>query len=484
MQKRFTTTIDLTARARRTEKEHEARTHFPPPDPPLPNATKDTLSPAVRSACDAAGWPALMPVQSTAIPYVLDGRDLIVQSRTGSGKTGAFILPFFDLLDASQSVTQALVLTPTRELARQIFEEFVRMNAQGTLTGALVYGGVGYEEQIKQLRAGAHLVVGTPGRILDHLQRRTFTLSRLSVLVLDEADEMLSLGFMPDMQVLQRYLPPARQSYMFSATMPPKVRVLGRMFLNAPAFLGLSEDQISVETIRHWYCRVDQIGKSRALIRLLEVEDPSSAIVFANTRTEVSFVASFLRNYGFAAAAMSGKLTQQMRERAMQRLKTGRLRILVATDVAARGIDISQLSHVIQYDVPQNMEMYIHRTGRTARAGRTGTAITLATFDDVQHLGAIARYYALDMEKRPLPTEREATERIVERTTEALEGVLANKTRLDRERLTRFIPLAQSLAQEKPALLAMLLDELHQRHSRGARNAGQKGRHGRRKAQS
>ena len=413
-----------------------------------------------------------MPVQATAVPYMLDGRDLIVQSRTGSGKTGAFLLPIFGALERTQPRTQALVLTPTRELARQIFGEYERMNADGTVTGALVYGGVGYEEQIKRLKAGAHLVVGTPGRILDHLGRRTFALKHLRVLVLDEADEMLSLGFMPAMQDLLGYLPAVRQTYMFSATMPPKVRTLGRMFLREPAFLGLSADQISVDTIHHVYSRADPGNKGRSLIRLLEYENPQSAIVFANTKSEVSYLSALLGNCGFAATSMSGNLSQAQREKAMRKLRSGQLRILVATDVAARGIDISDLSHVIQYDVPLHTQMYIHRTGRTARAGRMGTAITLATLEDEAQLQAIARFYALDMEKRPLPTEEETTARALERATAVLEGALRSKSNLQRERLARFLPLVQTLAAEEPELLAMLVDDIYRKRTYGAKNTG------------
>ncbi len=472
MASQYTKTIDFTARARRGEKERVARTQFPPPDPPLPAATKDTLPPAARTAFQATGWPSLMSVQAIAIPYMLDGRDLIVQSRTGSGKTGAFLLPIFSSLDATLAQTQALVLAPTRELARQVYEEWERMNVGRALTGALVYGGVGYKQQTESLKAGAHLVVGTPGRILDHLARGTFTLSHLSLLVLDEADEMLSLGFMPDMQTLQRYLPVSRQSYMFSATMPPKVRALGRMFLKEPSFLGLSADQISVDTIQHVYYRADLQSKSRSLIRLLEVENPQSAIIFANTKSEVAYLAALLSNYGFVATGMSGNLAQERREKAMQQLRDGRLRILVATDVAARGIDISELSHVIQYDVPLSAEMYIHRTGRTARAGRVGVAITLATLEDESQLRAIARYYALDMEKRLLPTEEETTARVVERATVALEGALRNKSNQQRDRLARFVPLVKTLAVEEPELLAMLVDELYHSRTHGVQPGG------------
>jgi len=465
----YTRVIDLTARARRIEKEREARDQFPAPDPSLPLATPDTLPSPLRTALDATGWTALMPVQAQAIPYLLDGRDLIVQSRTGSGKTGAFLLPLFDTLDASLPHNQALILAPTRELARQIHAEFEGMNVEKKYSSALVYGGVSYKPQLRRLGAGAHLVVGTPGRVLDHLSHKTFTLDHLSVLVLDEADEMLSMGFLPAMQQLRTYLPEARRSSMFSATMPPKVRELGRLFLSKPSFLGLSEDRIGVDKIRHCYYRPKFRDKAGSLIRILEMLNPPTAIIFANTRREVHFLAALLGNYGFLSAGISGDRSQAARERAMKQLHNGRLRILIATDVAARGIDIDDLSHVIQYDVPQHMEMYIHRTGRTARAGRDGTAVTLATFEEESRLHAIARYYAIDMEKRPVPTEEDVAERATERVTKSLEGAFKGKNGLERERLERFVPVVQSLASESPELLAMLVDELYQRQTHGPR---------------
>ena len=461
----YTQVSDLTTTAQRAERDEQAKSLFPEPDPKLPEATPETFSPAVRRAFDTTGWTDLMPVQKKAIPYILDGRDLIVQSRTGSGKTGAFVLPLFDMLDATRAETQALILTPTRELARQIHEEFERMKAGApeteTLRTALVYGGVGYGPQIRALRGGAHVVVGTPGRILDHLSRRTFTLEALSVFILDEADEMLSMGFYPAMQTLKRYLPLPRQSYMFSATMPPKVRSLGQEFLHEPSFLGLSAGQISVETIEHRYYRVERMGKDRALIRLIEMENPDSAIIFANTKREVEYLAQFLENYGYDVAEISGDLPQKDREKAMGRLRRGALRFLVATDVAARGIDISDLSHVFQYDVPVDLDYYIHRTGRTARAGKAGTALTLASLEDEHRLLSIAQRYDFELEKRDMPEQEDVAARVAQRMVVVLEELMRAKSNLERERLQRFIPMVEELVHEEPELLAMLIDELY-----------------------
>lgn len=465
---RYTAVIDLTSRATKAASHEKAMAAFTEPDPPLPDATPETLPEPLQAALTAAGWTSLMPVQQKAIPYMLDGRDLIVQSRTGSGKTGAFLLPLFDLIDPEQRGAQVLILTPTRELARQIHEEFERMRSgpeggEG-LEAVLVYGGVKYGPQIRALKAGVQVVIGTPGRILDHLERGTFSLGDLRLLVLDEADEMLSMGFYPAMRQLKRYLPRERRSYMFSATMPPKVRSLSHQFLDDPGFLSLSVGQVSVDAIEHRYYVVDPMEKDRALARLIEMENPDSAIIFANTKRDVEYLAQFLKNYGHHADEISGDLTQGAREAVMDRIRRGRLRFLVATDVAARGIDISDLSHVFMYDVPQDPEYYVHRSGRTARAGKTGKALALTTAEDKHKLLSIARRYDIDLEEHPVPSNEDVQNRVSERMTVVLENLFRDKSNLERERLQRFVPLVGELAAEEPELLAMLVDELYHRH--------------------
>ena len=464
---RYTAVIDLTSRATKAASQEKAMASFTEPDPPLPDATPETLPPTLQAALQATGWEGLMPVQQKAIPYMLDGRDLIVQSRTGSGKTGAFLLPLFDLLDPDEQTAQVLILAPTRELARQIHEEFERMKkgpeAASRLDSVLVYGGAKYGPQIRALKDGVQVVIGTPGRILDHLARGTFSLGTLRLLVLDEADEMLSMGFYPAMRQLKRYLPEKRRSYMFSATMPPKVRSLSKQFLDEPGFLSLSVGQVSVDEIEHRYYLVDPMEKDRALVRLIEMENPESAIIFANTKRDVEYLTQFLQNYGHHADEISGDLTQSARERVMDRIRRSDLRFLVATDVAARGIDISDLSHVIMYDVPIDQEYYVHRSGRTARAGKTGKALVLTTTEDKHKLLSIARRYDIDLEEHPLPSEADVQDRVSERMTIVLENGLRDKTNLEQERLRRFVPTVEELAREEPELLAMLLDNLYHR---------------------
>ncbi len=460
-QKPFTDVIDLTSRAQEERRTTRAQGSFTEPDPPLPPVVVDDLPDLIRLSIKAAGWTDLMPVQEMAIPYLLDCQDLIVQSRTGSGKTGAFLLPLFELLRPDDHSVQALVLTPTRELARQIFEEFERIRGESSLDAALIYGGVRYGPQLKALRRGVQIVVGTPGRILDHLEQGNLDLGKIRMLILDEADEMLSMGFYPDMRRLRRFLSPARQSCMFSATMPPRVRTLAGEFLDDPGFLSLSIGNVSVEEIEHRYYRVDAMQKDRVLVRLIEMENPESAIIFANTKREVEYLGQFLQNYGYNAASISGDLSQGAREDVMSRIHSGTLIFLVATDVAARGIDITDLSHVIMYDVPIDREYYVHRSGRTARAGKTGTALVLTTIEDYRNLLAIGQRYGITMTQSDVPEESDVTRRVTERLTVVLESKLRDKTNLERERLRRFLPLAEELAEEEPALLAMMLDDLY-----------------------
>ena len=454
--------IDLTSRAIKQDREEATRDAFAEPDPPLPDVQLEDLSDSMRQAVERMNWPGLMPVQQKAIPYLLERRDLIVQSRTGSGKTGAFMLPLLDLLDPSQAVTQALVLAPTRELARQVEAEFERMNGpDSAIRTALVYGGVRYGPQLQALKEGAHVVIGTPGRILDHLERKTLDLRSLRVLVFDEADEMLSMGFFPAMKQLRRYLPRERTTFMFSATIPHRVQSLAQEFMNDPGFLSLSVGKVSVDAIEHRYHVVDAMEKDRALARILEMENPDSAIIFCNTKRDVEYLATFLRNFGYNADEISGDLSQRAREAVMDRIRRNELRILVATDVAARGIDISDLSHVIMYDVPQDQEYYVHRAGRTARAGKAGIAIVLATRGDERTLLSITRLYGIDIEKKPVPTDEDVSARVAERATVMLEDRRRVLSNLQKERARRFLPLIKDLAEEEPEILAALVDSIY-----------------------
>jgi ATP-dependent RNA helicase DeaD len=435
------------------------------PHDPLQDTTLELLPERLRGAAGRAGWTSLMPVQARAIPYLLAGRDMMIQARTGSGKTGAFLLPMIERLDPSQNRCQALILVPTRELCQQVFREAEILCGDAGFRAVAVYGGVGYGAQIDALKAGAQIVVGTPGRVLDHLLKRAFTLDRLAMLVFDEADRMLSMGFYPDMKQVQRYLPDAHVlTSMFSATFPSDVLRTAREFIREPEFISLSRDHVHVTDTEHVFIVVPGMDKDRSLVRFIEIENPSSAIVFCNTKARVHYVAVVLQRYGYDADELSADLSQQDRDRVLTRVRKGSLRFLVATDVAARGLDIPELSHVIQYEPPEDPESYIHRAGRTGRAGAAGTAVSLVNPVERMELARIERRFHIEMEERPLPTDADVEAVVTERLTALLEARLRARDTLQTERSQRFIPLARELAdnEDESALIAMLLDDYYQ----------------------
>jgi ATP-dependent RNA helicase DeaD len=435
------------------------------PESALPEVTMTDLAEPLRQAVARAGWSELMPVQARAIPYLLAGRDLMVQSRTGSGKTGAFLLPILDRIDPKRATCQALVLAPTRELARQVAEEARTLGGGTGMRTAVVYGGVAYGPQLEAFRKGAHLVVGTPGRILDHLLKRNLSLKDLQILVFDEADRMLSMGFYPDMKAIQRHLPSRRvHSCMFSATFPAHVMRLAGEFLHQPEFLSLSRDHVHVTDVEHVYYVVPRMDKDRSLVRIIEVENPPSALIFCNTRARVHYVTAVLQRFGYDADELSSDLSQKAREKIMARTRKEALRFLVATDVAARGIDLPALSHVIIYEPPEDPELYIHRAGRTGRAGGGGVAISLVDVMEQMTLDRIAKRYGIEMQEWPLPGDEDVEAIVSERVTVLLEARLRDRDRLKIERMQRFEPLIHDLSQSEEglALLTMLLDDHYQ----------------------
>ncbi|WP_291440265.1 DEAD/DEAH box helicase [Desulfovibrio sp.] len=459
------------------------------PEDALPRVNLEDLPEDMRAACARAGWQGLMPVQSLALPYLLEGRDIMVQSRTGSGKTGCYLLPMLPRLSAALKAPQALVLAPTRELAVQVEREAaVLFEGTGIVTVA-VYGGVGYKKQMDALRNGAQLIVGTPGRVLDHLLRRTLDLGDLRELVFDEADRMLSIGFYPDMKEIQRYLPRRRiHTCLFSATYPPHVLKLSGEFMAEPAMLSLSQKEVHVAEVQHLFCEVKPMDKDRALVRLLETENPASAIIFCNTKSNVHYVAGVLQGFGYNADELSADLSQSRREAVLEKIRQGKLQYLVATDVAARGIDIPELSHVFLYEPPEDHESYIHRAGRTGRAGAAGTVISLVDVMQRMELDRIAKHYKIGLIPMPLPTDEDVALVAGTRLTAILEGRFRKLTGLERVRVERYTALARELAAEHDdeasvLLLAMLLDETHQESLRENRfpdqssgTAGQQGR--------
>jgi len=394
------------------------------------------------------GWKEPMPVQERVLPLFAEGTDLIVQARTGSGKTGAFGVPICSLVDPDLPETQALVMLPTRELANQVAVEVTTLGKHRGVRCLPVYGGVGYAEQLEGLERGAHVVVGTPGRILDHLGSKRMTFDHVKMLVLDEADELLSLGFWPDMREIHSYLPDDRQSCLFSATIPEKVRSLARVFLTEPEFVTLSEDQLAPQEIEHFYYLVPASNKEANLVRILEYEDPESAIIFCNTKSDVRFVTSYLQRHGFDADQISGDLTQQAREKAMSKIKRGELKFLVATDVAARGIDISDLAYVINYDTSDSPEVYVHRTGRTGRAGKAGVAISLVSGLDIGNFKYMQTVTKIKIPERKLPDESDIVGRIGERLRIKIEHDLREMPEKERAwRVDRLLPIVEEFGK-------------------------------------
>lgn len=431
----------------------------------LPLARLADLPEKLKLGAARAGWSELMPVQARALPYIFSQRDVMIQSRTGSGKTGAYLLPIFEMVNSFEANTQAMVLAPTRELALQVATEAELLGRSTGVRSIAVYGGVGYTEQLNAFKAGAHLVIGTPGRILDHLMRRSLTLDHLKILVFDEADRMLSMGFYPDMRRVQYYMPKRRVStYMFSATFPVQVLNLANQFLHEPGFLNLSSDHIHVTETEHIYYTVPGMDKDRSLVRIIEVENPASALIFCNTKARVNYVTTVLQRFGYDADDLTSDLAQASREKVLGRVRKGTLRFLVATDVAARGIDLPELSHVIQYEPPEDSEAYIHRAGRTGRAGGSGTAISLVSVLELPSLLRIGKQYGINFHEQPLPSNEDVETIVSERAISLLESSLRGRDKLQNERMQRFLPLVRSLSESEDgsALLGMLLDNFYQ----------------------
>ena len=440
------------------------------PQDPLQEVSLNQLPDSLRQAVERTGWDSLMPVQARGIPYLLVGRDMLIQARTGSGKTAAFLLPMLERLDPGVDHTQALVLVPTRELARQVQQDAEMLWADSELRTAAIYGGVGYGPQIDALRRGAHLVVATPGRALDHLMRRTFALDRLSMLVFDEADRMLSMGFYPDMKEVQSYLPDRSvNTTMFSATFPDSVMRTAREFIGEPEFLTLSGDHVHATNTEHFFYVVPAMQKDRALVRIIEVENPTSAFIFCNTKANVHYVASVLKRFGYDADELSADRSQKDREQILDQVRRKNLRFLVATDVASRGIDIPQLSHVIQYEPPEDAEDYVHRSGRTGRAGATGIALSLASEAETLDIDQIAKRYGIEFRQRPVPNDEDVAVVVSERATTFLEAKFRERDKLKIERSKRFLSLSNSLAENEDGalLIAMLIDDYYQQTLHG-----------------
>ena len=393
------------------------------------------LSDPVLKALREIGYETPSAIQAATIPTLLSGRDVVGMAQTGTGKTAAFALPIVDRLDPAQKNPQALVLAPTRELALQVCEAFEKY--AGHLKGVHVlpvYGGQGYGVQLSALRRGVHIVVGTPGRIIDHLEKGTLDLSELSYLVLDEADEMLKMGFAEDVETILAETPDTKQVALFSATMPAAIRRMSKQYLHDPEEITVKTKTTTSATISQRYLITAWQRKMDALTRILEVENFDGMIVFGRTRSITEEIAEKLRARGYSAAAINGDIAQAQREKTVNQLKSGKLDILVATDVAARGLDVERISHVVNYDIPTDTESYVHRIGRTGRAGRTGDAISFVTPKERWLVRAIEKATRQELTEMSLPSVDEVNETRLSRFDDRITAALAESERVDRFR--------------------------------------------------
>jgi len=364
------------------------------------------FSDALNKALEDMKFTTPSPIQAQTIPLLLEGRDAIALAQTGTGKTAAFALPILQNLQTSVHGTQALILAPTRELAIQVAEQFEILSAnQRGITIAVLCGGQDYSQQLKQLRGGAQVVVGTPGRILDHINRCTLDLKNLRTFILDEADEMLRMGFIEDIETIMAKLPEKKQIALFSATMPHRIRQIANTYLNNPASVEIRMETATVKSIEQRFLFASGHQKPDALLRVLAVEEYQGVIVFVRTKSSTEEVAEVLQQQGLRAMAIHGDITQMLRERIIAQFRQGAIDILVATDVAARGLDVERVTHVINYDLPHDCETYVHRIGRTGRAGRSGVTILFVTPKESRMISTIERHTRQRIEKVNVPND-------------------------------------------------------------------------------
>jgi len=425
------------------------------------------LAKPVLKMLDDVGYETPTPIQALTIPHVLGGGDVLGQAQTGTGKTAAFALPLLSRIDLKKRKPQVLVLTPTRELAIQVAEAFQRYASRLRGFHVLpIYGGQSYVGQLSQLERGVHVVVGTPGRVMDHMRRGTLNLDVLDCLVLDEADEMLNMGFIDDVEWVLEQMPSECQILLFSATIPRIIRKIAKKYLNSPEEITVQVRTVTADTINHRFWMVSGLHKLDALTRILEAESFDGMLVFVRTKTATLDLAERLEARGYAAAALNGDIPQKTRERTIEKLKSGKLDILVATDVAARGLDVERISHVINYDIPYDTESYVHRVGRTGRAGRSGEAILFVAPREKHLLKAIEKATRQKISMMKLPTTEAINDKRIARFKQRITDTLAAEgleffcELMDQYRQEHNVPaldvaaaLAKLLQGNKPLLL-------------------------------
>ncbi|MCG7633945.1 MULTISPECIES: DEAD/DEAH box helicase [Gordonia] len=423
--------------------------HDAPTDPSVGTFDDLEIDPRVRAAVTDVGYETPSPIQAATIPTLLSGRDVVGLAQTGTGKTAAFAIPILSRLDTSARTPQALILAPTRELALQVSEAFGRYSAHMPEVKVLpIYGGQSYGVQLAGLRRGAQVIVGTPGRVIDHLDKKTLDISGLEFLVLDEADEMLTMGFAEDVERILAETPDTKQVALFSATMPSAIRRLAQRYLNSPQEITVKAKTATAQNITQRYLQVSHQRKLDALTRFLEVETFDAMIVFVRTKQATEELAEKLRSRGFSAVAINGDLAQAQRERTINQLKNGSIDILVATDVAARGLDVDRISHVVNYDIPHDTESYVHRIGRTGRAGRSGNALLFVSPRERHLLRAIERATRQTLTEIGLPSVDDVN---AQRVAKFADSITQN---LSSDNLDLFRGLIENYARDNDVAMA------------------------------
>jgi len=404
--------------------------------------TTFSFDPEILQAIADLGFEEATPVQELVLPLMLQGRDVIAQAQTGTGKTAAFGLPILQCLDSAANYPQALILAPTRELAVQVAEALHRMGKRKGVSSLAVYGGQPIERQLRALRNGVQVVIGTPGRIMDHIRRGTLALDQVRTVILDEADEMLDMGFIEDIEFILEQVPADRQTGLFSATIPPRIVALARRYMRDPARVTIENEKMTVPLVRQVYYDVSGREKLDALTRILDFETPASTIIFCARKSEADTLCESLQGRGYSAEVLHGDLNQTQRDRVMNRFRASQVEILVATDVAARGLDIPDVSHVINYDIPWDPESYVHRIGRTGRAGREGDAITLVTPREQRQLRTIERVIGRRLVRMRLPSPADVAARKREAVLDQI------RTAIDEGGLDPYLSMVESLGDD------------------------------------
>ncbi len=400
------------------------------------------LSSGVLKAIEEMGFESPSSIQSAAIPLIMKGEDVIAQAQTGTGKTAAFGIPVAEIVDPTNRNVQAIIITPTRELCIQVAGEISKLCRHKRIRELPIYGGQSYDMQFKALRQGVHVVVGTPGRVIDHIKRGTLKLNDVKIAILDEADEMLDMGFIDDIEQILKETSTDRQTMLFSATMPMAIKTLAKKYMKSPQIVAITPQQVTVNLIEQYYYEVKEKYRFDSLCRILETEHAESAMVFCRTKRNVDELVEGMQSMGYSVEGLHGDMTQSHRTNVMNKFKSGVLDFLVATDVAARGLDIESVTHVINYNIPEDPESYVHRIGRTGRAGREGTAITLITAREMRMLRIIEQFTRSKIKRKDVPTLKDIHEQLTTKTVEKLVNTITEGN------FSEYKPIILNLADE------------------------------------